>query len=110
MNRALEFGQLPRAHFVNHPAKFLNLFAEPFKLFLGDAIVLRIARFDVGFFELLEARAVLPRVARPDIGKPRIDPLSLGAQEAEIMHVRGVESAYEQDGIVEAFTLSLIHS
>jgi len=60
---------------MHDTAQLFDLFAKPFELFLGDAIVLRIARFDVGFFELLEARAVLPRVARPDIGKPCTTPI-----------------------------------
>lgn len=78
---------------MHHAAQFLDPLAEPFEFFLGDAVVLGVARLDVSFLELLEARAVAAGVARPDIGEARIDAFGLGAQKAEIVHVGGVESA-----------------
>ena len=81
--------------------KLLNLFAKPFKLFFTDAVVFRVSRFDVGFPELLEPRAILTIVARPDERQAIIDPLSLRTQEAQIVHVGRVESADEKDAVVE---------
>ena len=86
---------------MNDAAQFLDLLAEPLQLFLGDTVMLRIAYFHIGLFELFEARAVALRFARPDIGQARVDALSLGAQETEVVHVRRVEGADEQDGMVE---------
>ena len=86
---------------MHHAAQLLDLLAKPFELFLGDPVVLGIARLDVGFLELLEARAVAARVARPDVGEPCIDPLGLRSQEAEIVHVWGVEGADEEGCMIK---------
>ena len=58
---------------MHDAAKLFNLRAEPFKLFLGDAIVLRIARFDIGVLELFEPGAIALGFAGPDIGETRVD-------------------------------------
>ena len=66
-----------RTHFVHDATKLLNLLAKPFELFLGDAVVFRVARFDVSFPELLEPRAIPLQLARPHVGQAGIDALGL---------------------------------
>ena len=63
--------------------------------------MLRIACLDVSFLELLEQRALLAIVAGPDVAKPGIDALGLGAQECQIVHVRCVERANQQHAMIE---------
>lgn len=72
---------------MDDAAQLLDLAAKPFEFFLGDAVMLRVAGLDVSFLEFLEARTVAAGLARPDPGEPRIDPLGLRAQEAEIVDV-----------------------
>ena len=86
---------------MHHAAKLFDALPKPFELFVRDAVVLRVARLHIGVLELLEPRAILLKLARPDIGQTRIDPLGLSAQERNIVVVRCVERADEKDAMVE---------
>lgn len=79
-----------RTHRMDYAAEFLDLCCKPLQLLLGDAGMLRLTGFDVGFLELLEQCTIAPRLARPDVGQPRVDSLGLGAQESEVVHVGGL--------------------
>src|SRR3546814_5704504 len=66
-------------------AKFFDAIPEPAQLFLGNAVMLRIARLHIRFLELLEVLAIDFQFARPSIDQPHIDALGLGAQKSEIV-------------------------
>ena len=63
---------------MNDPTRFIDLLPTPGKLSLADLIMLRVARFHIGFPELFEHRALLVMVTRPDVSKPAIDAFSWG--------------------------------
>ena len=65
---------------MHDATQFFDLLTKPLELFLGDAVVFRVARFDVGFPELLEPCAIFTIVARPDVGQAWINTLGLRAQ------------------------------
>src|SRR3546814_16744529 len=65
--------------------------------------MLRIARLDVRFLQLFEARSVGLHFSRPCLDQPVVDPLGLGAQKNKVMDVRRVESAYQQNAVVISF-------
>ncbi|MBW4332386.1 hypothetical protein KY084_16175 [Stakelama sp. CBK3Z-3] len=92
-----------RTHLVNDATELLNLLTEPFELAPGDAVMLRVARLDAGFLELIEQRPVAANIARPDIGEAAIDALGLRTREAEIMHMGRIESADQQHAVIQAF-------
>ena len=58
---------------MDRAPQFFDAFAEPDKLFLGDAVVLRIACLNIGFLEFFEARAVGFQFARPGIDEAHVD-------------------------------------
>ena len=83
-------------------AELLDRRAEPRQFLRRDHIMLRVACLDVGVLQLFEHRPLAVRVAWPDVDQAAIESLSLGAQEAPIVYVRGVEGADQQDATVEA--------
>src|SRR3546814_7229413 len=56
---------------MDRAPQFLDTIAEPEKLILGDAVMLRVARLHISFLELLEASAICPRLARPGVDQDR---------------------------------------
>ena len=93
---------------MHHSAKLFDLLTEPLELFLGNSVMLRVARFHVCFLELLEPRAILTVVARPDLSETMINPLGLSAQETQVVDMGSVESADQQYTMIQAFR-SLMH-
>ena len=67
LNFIFQCGDPFRADCVNHAAELLYLLTQPHKFFLADAVMLRVARLNVGFFELLEPRSIWPKLAWPSV-------------------------------------------
>ena len=88
---------------VHRPAEFLDASREPEQVLLTDPIMLRVARLHIGFLQLLETRLVCFEVARPRIDQAHIDPLGLGTQEPEVVHVGRVEGTNQQHAVIEEF-------
>ena len=84
----------------NDACELFDALTKPSKFLSGYAIMLEIAGLHVGIFELLEHRAFLARVHRPDIRQPSIQPLRLGPQKREIVHVGRVECADQQNTVI----------
>src|SRR5690606_35706982 len=103
LNFIFQCGDPFRADYVNHAAEFLNLLTQPRKFFLADAVMLRVARFDIGFFELLEPRTISTKFARPAVNQAHIKTLRLRSQKAEIVNVWCVECANQKNGMVHSF-------
>ena len=80
---------------MHDAAQLLDLRTEPLELFLGHAVMLRVARLDVGILKFFEPRTIPLELARPDISEARINPLSLGPQEGNVVVMRRVERADE---------------
>ena len=86
---------------VDRATQFLNAAAEPLQFILGDAVVLRIAGLHIGLFQFLKAPPILASFTRPSVDQPHIKPLSLGAKESEVVDVRSVERANQQNAVVK---------
>src|SRR3546814_2295118 len=86
---------------MNRATQFLDAAAKPLQLIVGDAVVLRIAGLHVCLFELFKVRPILAPFTRPSIDQPQIKTLGLGAQEGEVMDVRRVEGADEQNAMID---------
>src|SRR3546814_3755089 len=61
----------------------------------------RISRLHISFLELLEVLAIRFQFARPRIDEPHVDALCLRAKKAEVVDVRCVEGADQQDAMVK---------
>src|SRR3546814_9668871 len=92
-----------RAVRVDRAAELFYAVAEPHQFLFGDPVMLRIAGLHIGLFQLLEPCTIFPAFARPGIDQPHVDAFSLRAQEPEIVDMRRVESANQQDAVVKAF-------
>src|SRR3546814_774775 len=97
-----------RADRVDRAAELFYAVAEPHQFLFGDPVMLRIAGLHIGLFQLLEPCTIFPAFARPGIDQPHVDAFSLRAQEPEIVDMRRVESANQQDAVVKAFR-RLVH-
>src|SRR3546814_16908790 len=63
--------------------------------------MLRVARLHVSFLQLLEECPLAACIRRPSIDQSSVEPLGLSAQEADIMHMRRIEGADQQNTVVE---------
>src|SRR3546814_17328582 len=61
----------------------------------------RRSRLHISFLELLEVLAIRFQFARPRIDEPHVDALCLRAKKAEVVDVRCVEGADQQDAMVK---------
>src|SRR3546814_2589126 len=64
--------------------------------------MLRVARLHVSFLQLLEECPLAACIRRPSIDQSSVEPLGLSAQEADIMHMRRIEGADQQNTVVRS--------
>src|SRR5690606_18980007 len=77
LNACFEFGDFLSTNCVHYATEFLDLLTQPCKFFLAYAVMLRISRLYISFFQLLEPSAISAKFTRPAVNQAHIKTFGL---------------------------------